>query len=307
MKFKYSNTNKRYHTIDYAFKKQYNSKIAKLCVDTNYTCINRDGIKGYNGCSFCPGANISGQIETKKLIEQLEDQKRIIQRKWPKAKYQLYFQSFSNTYAPLTTNKNNYELYQNIEDVVAISIATRVDSLSDSTLNYLNSLTDKIDVSIELGLQSIFDETRNALNCQYTLEDFEKCVLRIAKTKCSIIVHLINGLPNETAKMMIASAKYLNSLPISGIKIHMLYLDRTTAIANDYLKKPFPLLTLDEYSDIVIEQLRNLRPEIVIHRLTGDPIRKNLIAPEWVLNKTNVLNTIDKKMAERNCYQGDYA
>jgi len=305
--FKYSNTNKRYHTLDYYNKQKYNCKVAKLSIDVGYSCINRDGIKATGGCSFCPGHAISGFVQQVDLVAQIEKQKAIAQRKWPNCKYQLYWQSFSNTYASFERNKSNYKIHKQIDDVISLAIATRVDSISDKTLLYLDELSKSIDVTIEIGLQSMHDKTRKLLNCQYSLDDFITCVKRIEKTNCSIVVHIINGLPNETETMMLDTVKFLNQLKISGIKVHMLHIDKTTKLAKQYLSEPFSLFSMDQYTDIAIEQLKQLRQEIVIHRLTGDGIKQQLLAPMWTLNKTAVLNMIDKKMQERNIYQGDNA
>ncbi len=304
--FNKSKTNKRYHTLNHYFKEKYQSKVGKICIDANYTCINRDGIKSKEGCLFCPGKGISGIIQPPSINQQIINQKEIIQRKWGETKYLLFFQNFSNTYASLQININNYKIYKDIEDVIGLSIATRVDSLSDSTLKHLDLISQEIDVTIELGLQTINDQTRKFLNCHYTLEDFLKTYRRISKTNCSIVVHLINGLPGEDENQMLENVKFLNNLNIQGIKIHMLHIDKSTKLAEIYRQQPFELLSLDQYTDIVIKQLQHLNQDIVIHRLTGDPTKDNLIAPLWTLNKTAVLNTIDKKMAQRDIYQGDY-
>ncbi|MFV0255587.1 MAG: TIGR01212 family radical SAM protein [Erysipelotrichaceae bacterium] len=303
--FKYSNTNKRYHTLSYYFKNKYNSKVAKICLDAGYSCPNRDGSKNSTGCLFCPSDQLAGFKQPQDLKEQIKQQKQIIQKKWPDCKYQLFFQSYSNTYSDYFTNINNYEIYKKIDNVVSLAIATRVDCLDQDTLDYLNNLSKTIDVYLELGLQTANDTNRQALNCEYTTQDFIDCLNRIKQTNCQVTVHIINGLPNESKDQMIETAKFLNELNIHAIKIHMLHIDKTTPLAKIYLEKPFPILSEDEYTDIVIEQLRHLRAEIVISRLTGDGVKDQLIAPQWSLNKTQVLNTIDKKMQERNVYQGD--
>lgn len=298
--FRYSDTNKRYHSLDYAFKQKYGCKVAKICIDANYTCINRDGIKGNEGCSFCLGR----QQQPVEFQLQVTQQQAIIKNKWPNAKYQLYFQNYSNTYATLETNIKNYQLYTHIPDVVSLAIATRVDSISLETLEYLDSLSKNIDIQIELGLQTIYDATREQLNCHYSLQNFQDCITKVAKTNCSIVVHIINGLPNESPDMMLNTVKYLNQLPINGLKIHMLHIDSQTPLAITYQATPYPLLSLDEYTDITIQQLTHLLPEIVIHRLTGDPFKDQLITPAWTLDKIRILNTIDKKMAQSALYQG---
>ncbi len=305
--FKYSDSNKRYHSLDYYFKQKYGTKVGKICLDAGYSCKNRDGTKSNEGCYFCELTGNSDLLAPEDLLQQIAKQKTIIQRKWPQAKYQLYFQNYANTYADLATNQKNYELYKSQEDIVALAIATRVDSIEDATLAYLDTLCGAIDVTIELGLQSCHDSTRQLLNCQYSLAEFTACVDRIAQTKCAIVVHIINGLPQESQEMMLATAEFINRLPINGLKIHMLYLSKGSMLEKQYRQEPFKLLSLDQYSDIVVKQLRRLRPELVIHRLTGDGHKGQLLAPLWTLNKTAVLNMIDKKMAAGDFYQGDYA
>jgi uncharacterized protein len=303
--FPYTLNNKRYHSVDYHYKQRYHSKVAKICVDAGYSCINRDGIKGVDGCYFCGGIAVKGYPTTEDLMEQVKHHQAINQRKWPGCKSILYFQSFTNTYASLALNIQNYSIIEQLDDAVGLNIATRPDCLSTSTLNYLDSLCTKYDVTIELGLQTIHDHTRTLLNVGYTWQDFLSCVARISQTRCQIVVHLINGLPTETKQMMVESVQSIAHLPIHGIKLHMLHISENTRLAQWYHQQPFPLLTQEEYTEIVIEQLRVLPAEIVIHRLTGDPIKAELIAPQWVLNKTHILNTIDKKMAERQVEQGD--
>ena len=299
--FAYSDTNKRYHSLTFQRKQQYHQKVAKICLNAGYTCINRDGTKGYGGCHFCA----DNSRNNKTLEQQIVEQQALIRRKWPTAKFQLYWQAGSNTYGPLRQNIENYQLFRRLNDVVAIAIATRVDCLADDTLAYLDSLTKEIDVTIELGLQTMHDQTRAALNCQYSLADFEACLNRIAQTSCCVVVHIINSLPGETLEMMLATAQFLGRRPISGIKIQMLHIDRGTVLAQQYQQQAFPLLSLDQYTDLVIEQLRRLPPQIVIHRLTGDSCPADLIAPPWTANKIAVLNMIDKKMSALNVYQGD--
>ena len=301
--FKYSDTNKRYHTLDYFYKHKFNSKVAKINLDAHFTCPNIDGTKGYGGCIYC--LNGSSDYDKKStLLEQFEERKCIMLKKWPNAKLIGYFQANSNTYAPVNILKEKYELILKQENVIGLSIATRPDCITKECLDYLEELSNRTYLTIELGLQTIHDKTSIFINRCHTLKCFEDMVTILRKRNINVVVHIINGLPHETKDMMIETVKYLNKLDIQGIKIHMLSIVNNTKLADYYRINPFPLLTQQDYIDIVCDQLEYLRKEIVIHRLTGDPLKDNLIEPKWITNKISVLNGIDKEMSRRNSYQG---
>lgn len=304
--FKYSNTNKRYHTFDYYLKNKYNSKVFKVSLNAGFTCPNRDGKKGYNGCSFCnsqgAGEN-AGDINTS-LDIQYETIKKIMQLKWPNGKSIAYFQAFSNTYAPVEKLKEIYEPFVTNEEILALAIATRADCLDDDIIQYLSSINKRKDLWVEIGLQTFNEETAKKFNRGYNNDIFINRVNELRKNNINVTVHIINGLPNESKETMINTCKELNNLDIQGIKIHSLSILKDSLLGNQYIKQPFPLLTREEYIDIVINQLEVLRPEIVIQRLTSDPLKEDLIAPLWNTNKTQLLNDIDKEMVKRNSYQG---
>lgn len=298
-KFHYT---KRYYSIDEYWKKHYNQKVYKISLNAGFSCPN---IKNGHGCIFC--SNQSGDFAGNKeesLPVQFQKIKNKMQKKWPNGKYIAYFQAGTNTYAPLPILKEKYESVLNQEDVIGLDIATRSDAISKETLDYLEELNKKTNLTIELGLQSIHNKTLKWINRGHTKENFEKMVLELHRRKIKIVVHIINGLPNETKKEMIETIKYLNTLPIFGIKIHMLHILKDTPLASTYQKQPFHLLTKEEYIDIVCTQIEYLRPDIVIHRLTGDPKKEDLIAPSWLLKKFVLLNDIDKELIKRNTYQG---
>ena len=305
-KFKYSNDNKRYHTFNYYLKNKYKVKVAKIPLDAGFTCPNRDGTKGYGGCIFC---SESGSGEFTSLIKdislQFEDAKSLVVNKWPNSKFIAYFQSYSNTYGSLEKIKNMLSPFIENDEVVAISIATRADCLDEEKINYINTLTTKKEIWIELGLQSSNDDTANYINRCHNFNTFKEIVLQLSKTNIKTCVHIINGLPNETKEDMIQTIKDINSLPIDALKIHMLSITKNTILSKLYEKEPFHLLTLEEYVDIVVNQLRLLKEEIVIQRVTGDPLEEDLIQPKWLPRKTLVLNEIDKLMAKNDYYQGD--
>lgn len=306
-KFPYSLDNKRYQTFNYYLKQHYQGKVAKVMLDYDFTCPNRDGTKGYGGCSFCSlkGSGDANQALNKPLMEQYRTNKAIMDRKWPNRFYIPYFQSFSNTYGPLEKIKAMLEPFRKLEEVAEIAIATRCDCLPIETVSYLNEFCHNKPIWIELGLQTSNDQTGFLLNRGYDFKDFLAAVELLSQTNIKICVHIINGLPYETEKDMLKTVDDIARLPIHALKIHMLHLIKGTKLAEVYQKAPFPLLSKEEYISIVVQQLRHLPPHIVIERLTGDPIRDDCLAPDWLNNKTIILNDIDKMMAHLDVYQGD--
>ncbi len=304
--FKYSNTNKRYHTLDYYYKNKYGKKIMKISLNGNFTCPNLDGTVGYGGCIYCSktgSGEFAGNI-TDSIEEQFEKIKNKMHEKWKEGSYIAYFQARTNTYAPIEKLKKLYETAISQDNVVGINIATRPDSITNECLDYLEELNTRTDVTIELGLQTIKEETSKLINRCHTLECFEEMVKRLRKRKIPVVVHIINGLPYETKEDMLNTIKYLNTLDIQGVKIHMLSIIKDTPLEKLYKKVKFHILTKEEYIDIVTTQLEYLRPEIVIHRITGDPDKDELIEPKWLIKKFCVLNDIDKEMVKKDTYQG---
>ena len=307
-KFKYSNSNKRYHTLDYFYKQKFGSKVFKVSLNAGFSCPNKDGTKGYGGCIYCSklgSGDYAGEVE-KSLTTQFEEIKKIMLNKWPNAKYIGYFQANTNTYAPVNILKEKYESILNLDGVIGLNIATRPDCISSECLNYLEELSKKTYLTIELGLQTIHDKTSKLINRGHDLKCFEDCVRLLRNKNINVVVHIINGLPYETKEMMLETVKYLNTLDIQGIKIHMLHIIKDTALENLYNKEKFHILTRDEYVNIVCDQLELLRSEIVINRITGDPKADELVEPIWLIKKFGVLNEIDKEMARRDSYQGKY-
>ena len=303
--FKYSDTNKRYHTLDYFYKHKFNSKVFKVSLNGNFTCPNIDGTKGYGGCIYChKGSSDFGGDKEKDIITQFNEVKEKLHNKWKEAKYIGYFQANTNTYAPVERLKELYEPILKQKDVVGLNIATRPDSISDECLDYLEDLSKRTYLTVELGLQTIKEETSILINRCHSLECFTNMVKELRKRNINIVVHIINGLPKETKEDMLNTVKYLNNLDIQGIKIHMLSIVKGTKLEKMYQKEKFHVLTKDEYIDIVVEQLELLRPEIIINRITGDPNKDDLIEPKWLIKKFVVLNDIDKELLKRNTYQG---
>ena len=297
--FKYTLDNKRYYTLNYYNKMKYNSKVFKVSLNAGFGCPNK---KNGKGCIYC--YNGSGENRGISLIEQFNKVKDTVSKKWPNSKYIGYFQADTNTYAPLSILKKNYEEILNLPNVIGLNIATRCDALPDYVLDYLEELNKKTNLVVELGLQTIHESTSKLINRGHTLDEFIDAVNKLRERNIDVVVHIINGLPYETKEMMLETVKFLSNLDIQGIKIHMLFILKDTELAKLYEKEKFHILTKEEYVDIVCDQLELLREDIVINRITGDPDKDLVIEPTWLIRKFGVLNEIDKEMARRNSYQG---
>lgn len=305
--FLYSDSNKRYHTLDYFYKHKFGCKVFKISLNAGFTCPNIDGTLGTRGCIYCSPLG-SGEFAGKPcddLIKQFNDVKSMMSSKWS-GKYIGYFQARTNTYAPLDVLKEKYEAILKLDDVVGLSIATRPDCISYECLDYLSDLNKRTFLTVELGLQSIHEATNKLINRCHSLDCFVNMVNKLRKRNINVVVHIINGLPYETKDMMLETIRFINRLDIQGVKIHMLHIVKNTDLAKLYHENPFHVLTREEYVNIVCDQLELLRPEIVINRITGDPKKEDLIEPSWLLKKFCVLNEIDKEMVRRDSYQGKY-
>ncbi len=304
--FKYSDSFKRYHTLDYFYKHKFGCKVFKISLNGGFTCPNIDGTKGIGGCIYCShGSSDFGGNPKDNLITQFNKIKDMLSKKWPSGKYIAYFQANTNTYAEVKELKEKYEQVLKLDNVVGLAIATRADAITDECLEYLKELNKKTYLVIELGLQTIHDNTAKLINRCHTLKEFDDMVYKLRKNNINVVVHIINGLPYETKEMMLETVKHLNTLDIQGIKIHMLSIVKDTKLAKLYEEKPFHILTKDEYIEITCKQLELLNDDIVIHRITGDPNKEDLIEPNWLIKKFCVLNDIDKYMDKNNLYQGD--
>lgn len=303
------NNEKHYNTLNNYYQFKYQKKVFKVSLNGGFSCPNKDGKKGFGGCTYCSelgSGDFAGDIN-KSLPEQFFEIKKMMEQKWPDALYIPYFQANSNTYADIKTLKEKYESVIHLDEkIVMLSISTRPDCLDDDIIAYLGELNTKIPVQIELGFQTSNEETIQAINRNCTNQEFERAIKLLRKQNIEVVVHIINGLPNETKDDMLNTIKYLNQFDYQGIKIHLLHIMKNTKMGEDYLKNPFKTLTLNEYVDIVTEQIRILKPNIIIHRLTGDAPRDLLIEPLWSLKKFVVMNEIDKEMRKKNAYQGDH-
>ncbi len=302
------NDEKHYVTLNNYLKNRFGQKVFRIPLNASLSCPNRDNHPEHLGCLYCSNA-LSGDFAGKKELPfdiQFQEVKTLMSQKWPDGLYIAYLQAGSNTYAKIEKLKKIYEEIINLDDkIVILSIATRPDCITKEVVNLLEEIALKKEVWIELGLQTKHDTTKDLLNIGYHNSDFEQAVYLLNEANIPVIVHIINGLPTETPEMMIDTAKYINTFNIQGIKIHMLHLLKDTPLGEMFLKEPFRVLSKDEFINIAVNQLRYLNEKIVIHRITGDPNKEDLIEPNWVLKKFIVLNDIDKLMRKEKYYQGD--
>lgn len=295
-----------YYTLNQYYHQMFGEKIYKISLNAGMTCPNRDGTCGTRGCIFCSEGG-SGDFASSphlSILEQIETGKKRLQKKHTGNKYIAYFQAFTNTYAPLPYLRKIFFEAITPDEIVGISIATRPDCLSEEILCLLDEIHSKKPVFVELGLQTIYETTATFIRRGYPLPIFEQAVKQLASHQIPIVVHLILGLPNETNEMILNEIDYLNSLPIHGIKLQLLHILKHTDLEYYYEHHPFPIYTLDEYTDLIIQCINRLRSDIVIHRLTGDAPKSLLIEPTWSGNKKLVLNTLAQKMQLQHCYQG---
>ena len=289
-------------------KSTFHSKVFKVSLNGGFTCPNKDGTSGVGGCTFCSpsgSGDFAGDIE-QSITEQFHTIKEKMRTKWPNSQYIAYFQANTNTYGSVDTLKNLYdEALRADPNIVGLSIATRADALSEATIDLLETYHQKTYLQVELGLQSIDEDTAKTINRGHDLKQFDDAVNRLRSRGINVVVHIINGFPWEDKKQMIKTIEHINALDIQGVKIHMLHITKNTALAHEYLQKPFELLDLHAYVDVVVEQIRRLHKNIVIQRVTGDASKDDLIAPMWTLKKFVVMNEIDKLMRKKGLYQGD--
>ncbi len=301
MSFEFSDDNKRYHTLSYYNKTHFGRKIYKAVIDAGFTCPNLDGSKGTGGCIFCDGGSGYFTAGCISVTQQLKREKARITAKNPEAEICAYFQAHTNTYAAPDTLR---KVYGEAVDfgVKSIAIATRADCITAETIDILKELP--VPVTVELGLQSVHDSTAEIINRGHTFSEFLTGYNMLKNAGIRVCVHIINGLPCETAEMTLKTAEVLGKLRPDGVKIHLLHVIKGTRLHEIYEKGEYTPPTKEEYIDITVRQLELLPPETVIERITGDGDKKKLIAPLWSMDKISVLGGIDKAQAERDSFQG---
>lgn len=297
---------KPYHSFDYMLKERFGEKIYKVALDAGMTCPNRDGTLGSRGCIFC-SAGGSGDFAGSRqdsITQQIKKQAASIRKKRGVAKFIAYFQAYTNTYAPVDYLRKIYTEAISHPDIAAISIGTRPDCLDADILQLLDELNQQKPVWVELGLQTIHEATAQYIRRGYPLSCFEQAVSELRKRNLDVIVHTILGLPGESKNDILSTMEYLNHQDIQGIKLQLLHVLKGTDLAEDYLAGKFQVYTMEEYLELVIDCLEQLKPEIVIHRLTGDGPKDLLIAPLWSSAKRTVLNTLHRECKLHHSFQG---
>lgn len=301
--------NKRYYSLDYYLKQTFGEKVYRLALNGGMTCPNRDGTLGSRGCIFCSSAGSGdfAQQNGEPIASQLAAAKEQIRQKRNCRKFIAYFQAFTNTYAPVSYLRTIFTEAVNDPDVVILSIATRPDCLPPEVLELLSELNQIKPVWIELGLQTIHPDTSHFIRSGFTLECFHEAVNALTHRHIHVIAHVILGLPGETKSQMIETVRHVGSLKIFGIKLQLLHVLSDTDLGTLYKENPFPLLSQDEYCELIADCLEQLPKNITIHRLTGDGPKDLLIAPLWSRAKRSVLNQIGQTMKRRGSWQGKYA
>ena len=293
-----------YTALSPYLKRRFGCKVYKLSLSAGCTCPNRDGTLGARGCIFCSGSGEFAASGSASIPEQLEQAKYILGKKAQGAKFIAYFQDFTNTYGAVSRLEPLFLAAIEEGDVVALSIATRPDCLPEDILRMLSRLRTRKPVFVELGLQTIHDNTAQYIRRGYPLSVFDDAVQKLHALDIEVIAHQILGLPGETAVMMSETSRYLGSVHVDGVKLHLLHVLRGTDLAREYAEGRIQTLELDTYIDILEQCLAVLPPKIVIHRLTGDGAKRDLIAPLWSADKKRVLSAIQKRFEQDGVMQG---
>lgn len=299
---------KSYNDFGDFLRKIFPYKVQKISINAGFTCPNRDGSKGWGGCTYCNNQTFSPEYchTEKSVTEQLEEGVRFFARKYPEMKYLAYFQAYTNTYDEFESLKAKYEEALSYPGVVGLIVGTRPDCMPDALLDYFTALSKEKFVMIEYGLESTLDKTLVRINRGHTYEESETAIRRTAKRGIYTGAHLILGLPGESREEILHHADQLSTLPVTTLKLHQLQLIRNTRMAKEYAEHPeeFHLYTADEYIDLVIDFIEKLNPSIVVERFVSQSPKELLIAPDWGLKNFEFTAKVNKRITERNARQG---
>ena len=290
----------RINTLNQALKKEFGEKVVKLSIDAGFTCPNRDGSKGFGGCTFCSARGSGDKAST------IDDQIALLSKKWPNAKYLAYFQNYTGTYAPVSKLRELY--YGALDDsrILGLAIATRSDCIDDECLKLLDEINKEHFLWVELGLQTIHEDSAHRLNLCHTLVDYDETISKLNTLNIRTVTHLILGLPGESKHDMKMSVMHAIKSNTWGFKLHLLNMISGTKLAKD-LPDYLPFESMDEYAELVCDLLEIIPYNIVMHRLSADSPAKILIGPKWAYRKRLVLNTINQKLKERDSWQGKFS
>ena len=299
-------SDKFFHTWNYEMKEQFGSKVFKVMLDAGFTCPNRDGKLAIGGCTFC-SARGSGDFAGRRrddLVTQFNTIRDRQHLKWPEAKYIGYFQAYTNTYAPVETLREYYEVILEQPNVVGLSIATRPDCLPDDVIDYLAELNERTYLWVEMGLQTVHESTSQLINRAHDTACYVEAVNKLRARGIRVCCHIIYGLPQETHEMMLETGRQVAKMDVQGIKIHLLHLMKKTPMVKQYEAGLLRFLEMDEYINLIVDTLEILPPHMIVHRLTGDAPKELLIGPMWSQRKWEVLNGIDRALRTRQTWQG---
>ena len=299
-------TSRPYNAYRDFIKKKFGSRVQKVIVDASFTCPNRDGSKGYGGCTYCNNDSFKPRYCNPELSidEQVTSGIEFLSRRYKADKFVVYFQPYSNTYAPLEQLKDLYEQALQHPQVIGLSIGTRPDCIDEEKILYLQELAQKYFITIEYGIESPYDETLRWINRQHDFQNWVQAVELTAGRDIQICSHIILGFPIETREMMLETARIISRYPINDLKIHHLHIVRKTVLAKRYQDDPFPLLGYEEYIQLLSEFLSYLRPDIKIQRLAGDTPPGMLIAPDWRRRGSDIQRRIEAELIRQQLWQG---
>lgn len=297
----------RYYRFSTYLKERFGRRVYKVSIDAGFSCPNKDGRLSNKGCIFCDNHAFSYNSRTDKpkpIMTQIEEGIENAKRRFKAEKFIVYFQAYTNTYAPLHILRERYNVVKNFKDVVSIAIGTRPDFVNDEILELIESYSKDYEVWLEYGLQSIHNKTLKLINRNHTYQDFLKAYNLTKKRNIKVCAHVIIGLPEEGRNEIIETAKEMARLKLDGIKIHPLHIVKGTKLEELYNKGRYKPLELEEYINLLVEFLKYLWPDTVIQRVSADCPKELLIAPEWILDKNRFLGLLDNKLKEEDIYQG---
>ena len=299
-------TGKPYYDLKSYYRNHFAERVYKVQIDAGFTCPNRDGSRGWGGCSYCDGrgSQLRQQGPLPSVREQLEEGKILYKRLRKATRFVAYFQTCTNTYGELSRLKELYEEALSVDEIVGLSVGTRPDSITPEVVDLLAGFSSDYDVWLEYGLQSMHAESLTRINRGHTLEEFEKAVEMLSGSGIKLCVHAIIGLPWEDREMVFQTADLISRLPVDGVKIHSLLLLKGTPLYGDFLAQPFSMLSRAEYVSRVAGFLERLSPEVVVQRLTAEGYRDIFVAPDWARNKLQVLQHLERFQREHDSYQG---
>lgn len=295
----------RYNKLNNFLKDKFGERVLKICIDGNFTCPNRDGSKGVNGCIFCSNKGSGDHMQKKNISEQVKNHFNSYKSERAN-KFIVYFQNFTGTYDSLSNLKAKYDAALIDDRIIGLSVATRPDCINEDIAKLLNSYTDKYYVSVELGLQTSNDILGEKINRKYSSRDFTKAVHILNKYNIDVTTHIMIGLPGETEKDIHDTVEFLNNNNIQGLKIHSTYIVKDTKLEEMYNSNLYTPITLEYYLKNLVYIITHISKNVVIHRVSGDAPKELLIAPSWNLHKKWIINGLEKILREQNLYQGMY-